>query len=377
MQQQNDLGRVLGLAIAFIEKVKGELAQKIDNVSLLPGPKGDIGPKGEQGVDGNIGATGLRGEVGPQGLFGFSGEDGNTGPQGEVGPTGEVGPQGEIGSQGIQGEIGPQGEIGSQGIQGEIGPQGDTGIQGEVGPQGIQGIVGPQGIHGELGPQGIQGIVGPEGDTGKQGLKGDRGQQGTKGIRGVKGTKGDTGKQGLIGATGKQGEIGPQGDTGPSGKDAVVEASHIKPYSDKWNTDFQALSNKINNDIRKYNVLSTSSGGGSVNILDNDDVEFQKRHTVEGNAILIFDSTKKKFVSETLDSILQRLRLDLEVQYDKLIDVDGNYTYVGEAVPGSASSGALWRVKRIEEVGDDLEIRFANGSEEFTNIWDNRASFTY
>jgi len=64
-------------------------------------------------------------------------------------------------------------------------------------------------------------------------------------------------------------------------------------------------------------------------------------------------------------------------QYDRLVDVDGNYTYVGEAEPGSAQSGSIWRIKRITETGEDLEIVWANGSAEFDKVWDDRASYSY
>jgi len=64
-------------------------------------------------------------------------------------------------------------------------------------------------------------------------------------------------------------------------------------------------------------------------------------------------------------------------QYDRLVDVDGNCTYVGEAEPGSAQSGSVWRIKRITETGEDLEIVWANGSAEFDKVWNDRASYSY
>lgn len=71
---------------------------------------------------------------------------------------------------------------------------------------------------------------------------------------------------------------------------------------------------------------------------------------------------------------------DLEMGnlYDKLIDVDGSLTYIGEAEPGVASSEAKWRIKRIDETNTpDTDIRYAEGSSGFVHVWDNRASLTY
>ena len=123
--------------------------------------------------------------------------------------------------------------------------------------------------------------------------------------------------------------------------------------------------------------MTAMAGSGSYAIMDNRDVEFKKRHEIEGNAILVFDADKKKFVSETLSSVLERLRIDLEVQYDKLIDVDGDFTYVGEAIPGSDRGTASWRIKRVYEIGDDIEVIWADNTADFNKVWDDRATYEY
>lgn len=57
--------------------------------------------------------------------------------------------------------------------------------------------------------------------------------------------------------------------------------------------------------------------------------------------------------------------------------IDDTTFYRGEAVPGTATSAALWRVQRITITGDDLVIEWADGSANFTKIWDDRLSLTY
>lgn len=49
------------------------------------------------------------------------------------------------------------------------------------------------------------------------------------------------------------------------------------------------------------------------------------------------------------------------------------YTYIGEAVPGTATSAASWRVARITDATGSMY--YAGG--QFDQIWDNRASLTY
>lgn len=61
----------------------------------------------------------------------------------------------------------------------------------------------------------------------------------------------------------------------------------------------------------------------------------------------------------------------------ELDDVGGGVTYVGSADPGTATSAASWRIKRITETGADISIEFADGDAFFDNVWDNRASLSY
>ncbi len=67
-----------------------DLQTQINNIQLIPGPKGDTGAQGPQG------------ETGPQG------------PQGETGATGATGATGPQGPQGAQGPAGPAGTSGTQ-----------------------------------------------------------------------------------------------------------------------------------------------------------------------------------------------------------------------------------------------------------------------
>lgn len=66
---------------------------------------------------------------------------------------------------------------------------------------------------------------------------------------------------------------------------------------------------------------------------------------------------------------------------DTQVDYVGttNATYVGNAAPGSATSASVWQIRFITYDGNNnpLTITFANGSGSYTNIWNNRASYTY
>lgn len=78
-----------------------KIINKIDNISLTPGPtgaKGDTGATGPTGPTGAKGATGATGPTGAAGGTGATGAVGPTGPTGAKGATGATGPTGPAGS---------------------------------------------------------------------------------------------------------------------------------------------------------------------------------------------------------------------------------------------------------------------------------------
>ena len=136
--------------------------QKVENIALTPGPKGD---KGDPFTYADFTAeqlASLKGEKGDRGEQGPKGDKGDQGPQGEQGPKGDTGPQGP---KGEQGDIGPQGDKGDKGDKGDTGEQGPQGIQGEIGPQGPKGDTGERGPQGPAGQDGLTTQVRVNGTT--------------------------------------------------------------------------------------------------------------------------------------------------------------------------------------------------------------------
>ena len=69
-------------------------------------------------------------------------------------------------------------------------------------------------------------------------------------------------------------------------------------------------------------------------------------------------------------------------QYIKKVDfVDASdLIYIGEAVPGTATSAGSWRISKIntsDGTDDDITIQFADGNANFDNIWDNHLNLSY
>ena len=342
-----------------IKKLEDRIFDVLEEVQTIQGPMGPQGLKGDKGVKGDKGDKGVKGDKGDTGL---------------------------------RGEKGERGEQGLQGIQGDPGRRGDKGEQGETGPQGIQGIAGPagkNGINGLKGEKGDTGKTGPKGNTGKTGDRGETGAQGDAGRTGDMGLQGVQGIQGGPGPRGPQGEIGPQGPKGDAGEKGEQGDPGVAP---DYREDFEAALKQLNerasenqstinkNVERQLQRLSsmTSTSGGISHVMQASDVKSVRLKNIVVDSILVFDPTRKQFVVQSFIDVLDRIKADLEIQYNRLIDTVGNYIYIGEALPGSATSDAKWRIKRVDQqAGDDYNIIWAESSADFDKIWDDRLTLTY
>jgi hypothetical protein len=68
-----------------------------------------------------------------------------------------------------------------------------------------------------------------------------------------------------------------------------------------------------------------------------------------------------------------------EMPYAKRVDsVSDTDMYKGEAVVGSSTDNAVWRIQKVVFGTDgDVTITWADGNANFDNVWDNRLSLSY
>lgn len=65
------------------------------------------------------------------------------------------------------------------------------------------------------------------------------------------------------------------------------------------------------------------------------------------------------------------------IQYDQDADPP-TAAYLGQAVPGTDTSAAGWRIQKLTfGVDGDVSSQWADGNASFDNIWDDRASLSY
>lgn len=65
-----------------------------------------------------------------------------------------------------------------------------------------------------------------------------------------------------------------------------------------------------------------------------------------------------------------------EVDEAQLIDVTGNDIYIGYAIPGTTTSTASWKIKKINTV-NPISIYWADSSTLYNKVWNDRVSYTY
>jgi hypothetical protein len=58
------------------------------------------------------------------------------------------------------------------------------------------------------------------------------------------------------------------------------------------------------------------------------------------------------------------------------VDDTGTYVYIGNAVPGTGTSVASWKIRRVTTT-NPVKVEYAAGSTLYNQVWDNRASLSY
>jgi len=58
-------------------------------------------------------------------------------------------------------------------------------------------------------------------------------------------------------------------------------------------------------------------------------------------------------------------------------EANSTTTYIGMGKVGSATSAAVWQIRRITKSGTVTVFEFADSNDLYDNIWDNRASLSY
>lgn len=113
---------------------------------------------------------------------------------------------------------------------------------------------------------------------------------------------------------------------------------------------------------------SSASSNPDYAVKTTSEVDGLVQHVNVDNVALPTGAATEATLQAVADSIAPEI-------YTLRYDEGATYTYIGEAAPGTATSAASWRIKRLTNA--DNTIIWADGDTNQDNIYDNRASLTY
>ena len=98
-----------------------------------------------------------------------------------------------------------------------------------------------------------------------------------------------------------------------------------------------------------------------------------------GSAAGIATSDNQIAIIAQLDDVITILTDDKESKNltVRLDQISSTLFYVGKAVIGSIDSNSTWQIVRYTKTGNILKSEYANGSELFNQIWNNRLTLNY
>lgn len=166
-----------------------------------------------------------------------------------------------------------------------------------------------------------------------------------------------------------------------TGEVTLADGSSERTSNRLENTDYNEVKS-ISVDVNKAAIITFDSGGkypiGANQLFS---IERQKFRTAyieisETTEIAVWASTNE----EGAVRVEKPSTIDTdERRYTRMIAYSGdNPEYIGEAVPGASEDDAVWRIQYIAYSGSNpTSIKWADGTEKFTNKWSDRTSYVY
>jgi hypothetical protein len=96
-------------------------------------------------------------------------------------------------------------------------------------------------------------------------------------------------------------------------------------------------------------------------------------HTLGGKENNKFVESPTRPTKTAVETVLSVSEQSVRIDETTTPDI----TYIGYAEIGSLEAGAFWRIKIIDETSSVVAIKFADGDQNYDNVWLNRTSLTY
>lgn len=100
---------------------------------------------------------------------------------------------------------------------------------------------------------------------------------------------------------------------------------------------------------------------------------FGKNHIKDGDVIGMAEHGRAGGVSTG-----QGFKVTKNVEEKTIIDAATSaVTYIGNSRIAGDTASAIWQIKKVTVSGTITTIAYADGNDNYDNVWDDRASLTY
>lgn len=153
----------------------------------------------------------------------------------------------------------------------------------------------------------------------------------------------------------------------------------VKPFFDNQNASGISVANDGKGDIVVQTSKTNGNFGDEMLLKEGDVYEIEKGSIEKIQLIHITDSSYRIVVAQADIHLLTSTRRVSKINFAIQVQRDNNDSciqYIGKAVLGSLTSDAKWQIQRINDTAGTV-ITWADGSDNFNQIYDNRESLTY
>lgn len=105
-------------------------------------------------------------------------------------------------------------------------------------------------------------------------------------------------------------------------------------------------------------------------------LSFDKLHEILMTGLLAYNATTEQYDRIQINPATGELRTGAIALATRVDDTSPPITYVGKAVPGTATSSATWQIQKIDE-SSGVITTWADGNSNYDNVWDLRSSLVY
>ena len=104
-----------------------------------------------------------------------------------------------------------------------------------------------------------------------------------------------------------------------------------------------------------------------------------RRKNLPGRGLFYYDVASDSFIAWDGSVVVSSGSIIVsKTNYATILDdtTTTDVVYIGKAAIGSTTASAVWQILKMD-ISSGMTITWADGNDNFDNVWNNRASLTY